>query len=153
MNPEMDADYKAIMNDDAKSITENIVWHDADDDPTVQKFRVYVDYPDIIDVMFIDGRYNPGAGKLSYTLVVPSVGRIYGLDLGMDHCNPNGEYVGCTHKNYWVEGAEDNWAYPPEDITASWSDPVEVWRQFCEEAKIRHTGTMPSPPIKLEMPI
>ena len=33
MNPAMDAEYKAII-DDAKSITESIVWHDALDDPT-----------------------------------------------------------------------------------------------------------------------
>lgn len=152
MNPEMDAEYKAIIDDDAKSITENIVWHNALDDPTVQEFRVNVDYPNA-DAMVINGRYNPSAGKLSYTLFMPSVGRIYGLDLGASHRNPNGERTGDTHKNYRAEGARDNWAYNPEDITASWDDPVEVWRQFCAEANIRHTGIMRLPPINREMPV
>ena len=147
MNPDMDAEYKAII-DDEKFITENIIWHNAPGDSSVQEFRVNVDYPNA-DAMFIKGRYNPSAGKLSYTLVMPSVGRIYGLDMGMNHRNPNGEYAGRTHKNYWVSGAEDDWAYPPKDITAPLSDPVRVWRQFCAEANIRHAGTIsrPRPPI------
>ena len=152
MNPEMDADYKAIIDDEAKSITANIVWHDAPDGSTAQEFRVNVDYPNA-DAMFIKGRYNPSAGKLSYTLVMQSVGRIYGLDLGASHRNPNGVRVGDTHKNYRAEGARDNWAYAPEDITASWESPVEVWRQFCAEANIRYTGIMPLPPINRKMRI
>lgn len=152
MNPEMDADYKAIIDDEAKSITENIVWHDAPNSATAQEFRVNVDYPEV-DALFIKGRYNPSAGKLSYALVIPRVGRIYGLDMGRNHNNPNREAVGTTHKNYWVEGAEDDWAYAPEDITASLNDPVEVWRQFCAEANIRHTGTMARPSTNRGAPI
>ena len=152
MNPEMDEEYKAIIDDDAKSISENIVWHDVPGDPAAQEFRVNV-YCPAVDEMFIKGRYNPFAGKLTYALVIPGVGRIYGLDLGMNHRNPNGEYAGRAHKNYWVNGAEDRWAYAPQDITASVNDPVRVWRQFCAEANIRHTGTMTSPPISRGAPI
>ena len=152
MTPAMDAEYKAIIDDDAKSITQSIAWHDAPDDPTVQEFRVNVDCPNAA-AMFIKGRYNPSAGKLSYTLVMQSVGRIYGLDLGASHRNPNGDRIGDTHKNYRAEGARDNWAYAPEDITASCDDPVGVWHQFCAEANIRHTGIMPQPPISRKMPV
>ena len=37
--------------------------------------------------------------------------------------------------------------YRPEDITAPVTDPVEVWRQFCKEASIRHNGVMQNPPL------
>lgn len=143
MNPEMDAEYKAII-DDEKFITENIVWRNAPGRSAAQEFRVDIDYPDV-DVLRIKGWYNSTAGTLSYTIFIPSVGRIYGLDMGMIHINPNQKAVGRTHKNYWVEGERDDWAYEPEDITASLNDPVAVWRQFCAEANIRHTGTMYRP--------
>ena len=154
MNPEMNAEYKAII-DDEKFITENIVWRNAPGRSPAQEFRVDVNYPDV-DELRIQGWYNPFSGKLSYTIFIPSINRrIYGLDMGMSHTNPNQETVGSTHKNYWVEGAESDWAYEPQDITASLNDPVAVWRQFCAEANIRHTGTMsrPRPPIIRGAPI
>ena len=39
----------------------------------------------------------------------------------------------------------------PPDITAEWSDPVKVWQQFCQEARLRHNGTMSMPVIQGEM--
>ncbi len=95
--------------------------------------------------LFIAGRYNPVAGKLSYSLILRGTGRIYGLDLGVGHRNPDGELVGEIHKNYWTPGYRDSWAFVPEDITETWDRPVEVWRQFCDEARIRHLGRLNSP--------
>lgn len=39
------------------------------------------------------------------------VGRIYGLDLGAAHVNPDGAPIGETHKNYWSPGHRDKWAF------------------------------------------
>lgn len=39
----------------------------------------------------------------------------------------------------------DKLAYTPEDITASWDQPVQVWRQFCEEVLIVHDGMLSHP--------
>ena len=41
--------------------------------------------------------------------------------------------------------------YSPPDITAEWLDPVEVWQQFCQEAHLRHNGTMSLPVVQGEM--
>ena len=94
------------------------------------------------------GWYNPSSGKLSYAVIHQSVGRIYGLDLGAEHHNPDGTPVGEKHKNYWVPGSRDKWAYVPEDITEPWNRPLEVWRQFCTEAKLTHSGTMSQPAVQ-----
>ena len=95
--------------------------------------------------------YNPSSGKLSYAIVHRRVGRIYGLDLGADHQNPDGQPVGEKHKNYWSPGSRDKWAYVPGDITETWDRPVEVWHQFCAEANLRHSGTMQAPAIQSAM--
>ena len=80
------------------------------------------------------------------------VGRIYGLDMGADHRNPDGKRVGNTHKHRWQEGFRDKEAYVPEDIEASWDHPAEVWNQFCTEAKLHHSGTFSHPVVQLELP-
>lgn len=68
-----------------------------------------------------------------------------GLDLGAEHINPDGKPVGEKHKNYWVPGYRDKWAYEPGDITEPWHRPVAVWAQFCAEIHLRHTGTLSEP--------
>jgi len=97
------------------------------------------------------GRYNPDAGKLSYTLVYEGVGRIYALDLGADHRNPDGALVGRTHKHTWTEEFRDRRAYAPSDITEPWYRPVDVWRQFCDQARLRHSGVMRPPAVPGEL--
>ena len=144
-------EYDAIIDDDTKIIAENIVWEGSPNSPT-RRFRAEVDsdegYP-----IFVDGWYNPSSGKLSYSIIHRSVGRIYGLDLGADHQNPDRRTVGEKHKNYWVPGSRANWAYVPEDITETWDRPVEVWRQFCAEAKLTHSGTMSQPAVQGSLPL
>ena len=139
-------EYDAILADATKEISADIVWSDDPDHSPAQEFRVEVasdaGYP-----VFIQGRYNPSVGKLSYALIFRGEGRIYGLDLGAAHRNPDGVRVGDKHKNYWREGSGDKWAYVPEDITGSWDRPVEVWRQFCTEARLTHSGIMYQPTV------
>ena len=136
-------EYQAIISDDTKRITVDIAWESRPNAPA-QGFRVDVDseagYP-----LFINAWYNPNSGKLSYALVHRNVGRIHGLDLGADHYNPDGESVGEKHKNYWVPGSRDKWAYVPDDITETWNRPVAVWAQFCAELNLRHDGTLQEP--------
>lgn len=54
--------------------------------------------------------------------------------------------VGERHKHRWSERFRDKEAYAPGDITASPAQPVEVWTQFCAEARIEHRGRMIPPP-------
>ena len=49
-------------------------------------------------------------------------------------------------KHRWAPATGDKHAYEPEDITASATDAVQVWRQFCAEARIRHLGELQVPP-------
>lgn len=144
-------DYNAIINDDSKAITEDIVWERASNSPA-REFRIDIDssegYP-----IFVKGWFNPYSGKLSYGIIHRSVGRIYGLDLGADHRNPDGERVGEKHKNYWVPGSRDKWAYVPQDISETWNRPVAVWSQFCKEARLYHSGTIHNPATQGILPL
>ena len=136
-------EFDAIIADDTKVIWGNIVLEGGPNSPT-REFRIDIEsdegYP-----IFIKGWYNPASGKLSYAIIHRSVGRIYGLDLGADHQNPDGLRVGEKHKNYWTPGYRDKWAYMPEDISATWDRPIAVWGQFCAEANLRHSGTIRDP--------
>ncbi len=76
-----------------------------------------------------------------------SAGRIYALDLGADHHNPDCNRIGEKHKHRWTETFRDKQAYVPKDITEPWDRPIEVWNQFCTEARIHHTGRMEPPAV------
>ena len=136
-------EYEAIINDGTKVVTGDIEWAGPPRSPARQ-FRIDIDsdegYP-----IFVKGWHNPRSGKLSFAIIHRTMGRIHGLDLGADHYNPDGNRVGEKHKNYWVPGSRDKWAYVPEDITETWDRPVAVWVQFCNEVTLRHLGTMRDP--------
>ena len=138
---------EAILSDNTKTISEDIEWNADDDHSPAQEFRVEVDtifgYP-----LFLNGWYNPLSGKLSYTIIHRGVGRIYSLDLGSDHRNPDGKRVGEKHKHRWKGGSRDKVAYVPGDITAPWCRPVEAWKQFCAEANLSHSGIMSPPQVQ-----
>ena len=142
-------EYEAIINDMTKVIYEDITWEGAGNS-SMRQFTVDIQSDDAHPI-FVKGWYNPLSGKLSYSIIHRSVGRIYGLDMGADHVNPNGEPVGEKHKNYWVPGRRDKWAYVPEDITESWNRPGAVWGQFCAEAKIWHLGVIHDPVVQGSM--
>ena len=144
-------EYDAIINDTTKVIVDDIVWEGGRNSP-MREFRVNIDSEDSHPI-FVKGWYNPHSGKLSYSIIHRSVGRIYGLDLGADHQNPDGELVGEKHKNYWVPGSRDKWAYVPDDITQPWDRPTAVWAQFCAEANLRHSGTIQNPVSQGSMPL
>ena len=136
-------EFETIISDDTKEISEDIVWKD-DYHPMAKVFRIGVNsapgYP-----ISVNGWYNPLSGKLSYAIIHRIMGRIYALDLGADHRNPDGKLVGEKHKHRWQEGFRDTEAYVPADITEPWNRSVEVWMQFCNEANLRHSGIMLEP--------
>ncbi len=136
-------DFETIIKDQSKSISEDIAWQTSGNTYAME-FRVEVETRDCYPI-FLKGWYNPYSWKLSYAIIHRGVGRIYGLDLGAEHRNPDGRLVGETHKNYWREGFRDKWAYSPEDVTEPWSRPIGVWEQFCKEARIAHKGQMSRP--------
>ncbi|HEY5779990.1 MAG TPA: hypothetical protein VIT00_14705 [Terrimicrobiaceae bacterium] len=133
------------------TIVGDIIWADDEDHSPAVEFRVDVDsvagHP-----IFIKGSCNRLASTISYTLVHRGSGRIYALDLGKDHNNPDCLFVGELHKHRWNEPIRDKEAYVPSDITAPVTDPVAVWHQFCAEAGIQHQGMMRAlPPLQLEI--
>ena len=144
------AEFESILADTTKCIRDDIIWKEDEDRSPAREFRVEVEsesgWP-----LSMKGRYNPDAGTLSYALILKATGRIYALDLGKDHHNPQCDQVGDKHKHRWSEHYRDKEAYAPEDISASASEPVSVWREFCMEAGIRHEGTMTPPLIQGEM--
>ena len=143
-------EFESILADTTKEIREDLVWRDDEDHSPALEFRAAVvsevGYP-----LFVVGRYNSMTGTLSYALIHRAAGRIYALDLGADHHNPDCNRVGEKHKHRWTEGLRDKQAYVPEDITESWDRPAQVWGQFCAEAGIRHTGRLDRPVVQEEM--
>lgn len=138
-------EFDAILADASKVIEGNIEWSDDEDHSPSVEFKVQVvnatGYP-----LFVKGSYNRIARTLSYTVIHQAVGRIYGLDMGKGHRNPNRTVVGRVHKHRWSEQFRDADAYEPPDITAPVEDPTAVWGQFCAEANIRHNGALAGPP-------
>jgi len=143
--PITQADFDAILADRTKTINGDIQWRRDDDDGVGCSFRAEISSVDGHPV-FINGYYNPIAGKLSYVIIHRETGRVYGLDLGAEHHNPTCSRVGEKHKHKWTDRYKDKEAYVPTDITAAASDPVSVWKQFCVEASITHNGNMGAPP-------
>ena len=145
------AEFEALLADATKRIEEDISWLGDEDRSPGLEFRAEV-ISDPGFPLFIKGWYNREAQTLSYALIHRGVGRIYGLDLGRNHHNPSCVYIGERHKHSWNDLVRDKDAYVPEDITAPVNDPVGVWREFCQEAKINHTGVMHQPPpVNMEM--
>ena len=143
-------EFEIILSDDTKEIVGNLTWEQSKDRSPALRIRVNVisqaGYP-----LFVAGTYNKFAGKLSYAIIHRGAGRIYALDLGSEHRNPDGVRVGETHKHRWQEGSREKFAYKPEDITKPWYEPLQVWEQFCEEAKLKHSGTMYSPIVQMRL--
>lgn len=140
-----EAEFAAILEDHSKAIDGDIEWsRDEDHSPAVE-FRVEV-ISDAGWPLILCGSYNGLAHALTYALIHRGTGRIYALDLGKDHRNPTGELIGEKHKHRWTERFRDKEAYVPTDITALVNQPVDVWVQFCSEAKITHRGALKQPP-------
>lgn len=139
------AEFEAILNDESKRIEGDILWQEDEDHSPSFEFRAEVKseagWP-----LFVRGSYNPLIPALSYMLVLKTAGRVYGLDLGKDHHNPQCDQVGERHKHRWTEKLRDKEAYVPKDITEPASEPVAVWIQFCAEAKLTHDGKLTVPP-------
>lgn len=140
-----DTEFEAILNDDSKRISGDIAWKEDEDHSPCVEFRAEVQseagWP-----LFVRGSYNPLIPTLSYAIILKTVGRIYGLDMGKRHHNPQCSQLGETHKHRWTEQFRDKEAYEPDDITKPASDPAAVWAQFCSEANLTHEGTMTGPP-------
>jgi hypothetical protein len=139
------AEFEALLSDATKRIEGDITWQaDEDHSPCVDfqaEVRSDTGWP-----LFVRGSFNPLIPALSYNLILKSEGRVYGLDLGKDHHNPQCQQVGERHKHRWTERFRDKEAYVPEDITAPASQPLDVWWQFCAEAGIEHQGRLLPPP-------
>lgn len=143
--PLTDVEFASILEDDTKRIVDDVVWTEDEDHSPALEFRVNVTsesgWP-----LFVKGRFNSAARTLNYALILTTEGRIYGLDLGKDHHNPQCDQVGEKHKHTWSERYSDKEAHVLDDIDAHLSDPVSVWTEFCVEAGIQHDGKMNVPP-------
>jgi hypothetical protein len=140
-----ETEFVAILEDVSKSIDVDIEWKGDEDHSPAVEFRVDINstsgWP-----LVLCGSYNALARTLTYAMIHRAAGRVYALDLGKAHRNPTGELVGDTHKHRWTDRYRDKHAYEPKDITAGPDDPLQVWTQFCAEAKIHHGGMLHQPP-------
>ncbi|MBP7675501.1 MAG: hypothetical protein KBB14_04190 [Thermoanaerobaculia bacterium] len=145
--PFSDTELDAILTDGTKRIEGDIAWADDEDHSPSSEFRVEVrsssGWP-----LFVRGSINAHAGTLTFALILKTEGRIYALDLGKDHHNPQCNQVGEKHKHRWTQRYRDKEAYVPSDIQAPVNDPCAVWTEFCIEARITHNGTLATPPVR-----
>ena len=127
--PLTDAEFATVLADESKRIQGDVIWREDEDRSPAVEFRVDIEstngWP-----LFVKGRYSVAARTLTYTLILKTAGRIYGLDLGKDHYNPQCEQVGEKHKHRWSERYGSG----------------GVWTEFCAEARILHDGRMKPPP-------
>lgn len=147
-----DAAFFAILSK-PKHINGDILWEPHATHPEAFEFEVKIDLPEEM-VLSVCGYHNPSVPKLNYSLILPGTGRIYALNMGHGHKNPSGNLIGARHKHRWSELRQDaSDAYVPDDITAEPSEPEAVWKQFCDEARIIHSGEMlPPSPAYREVP-
>ncbi|NLX97568.1 MAG: hypothetical protein GXY83_15475 [Rhodopirellula sp.] len=143
--PLTNAEFEALLANPSKEIVGDLGWSEDEDHSPSVEFRAEVQ-SDAGWPLFVRGSYNQLAGALSYSLILKTTGRVYGLDLGKDHHNPTCDQVGEKHKHRWKEQFKDKEAYVPADITAPVTDPVAVWQQFCRESAITHHGNLSAPP-------
>ena len=147
------AEFEQIIADPNKYVDGDVIWDKNKRNPPAFEFRVDIisdeSYP-----LIIKGWYNSFANKLSYAIIHTQSGnRIYALELGEDHQNPDRVKIGRKHNHRWFNGYLNNQfigdkrAYVPNDITALANDPVGVWEQFCLESKITHNGIMQKPQV------
>lgn len=99
-------EFASILADSEKCIGNDIDGAVDEDHSPAWEFRVEVEsrqgWP-----LFVKGRYNWHAGTLTYALILKGAGRIYGLDMGKDHHNPQCEQVGDKHMHQWSEQYRD----------------------------------------------
>lgn len=94
--PLTDTEFTSILEDDSKRIKGDIAWVGDEDHSSAWQFRTEVE-SDAGWPLFVQGRYNPLANSLSYVIILRDEGRIYGLDLGKEHHNPQCDQVGEKH--------------------------------------------------------
>jgi hypothetical protein len=155
--PLSNAEFDAILTDCTKRIDGDIVWQqDLFYSPSLGFycpslwFKVELAATGVWSLLMKDA-FNLLVPAISFALIskAAGAGRIYALDLGKGHRNPDGVRVGDPHKHRWSEQFKDKEAYEPIDVTAAADDPVQAWQQFCQEAKIEHQGRMhPPPPVQ-----
>ena len=76
-----ESDVLAIIADTTKVIAEDIPWKRPSKKLLIQEFRTIIKISNRPD-MYLDGWFNPSSHKLSYSLIHPVEGRIYGPILG-----------------------------------------------------------------------
>ena len=118
-----ESDVLAIIADKSKVIEGEIIWQPDENIRGAQHFRVWVTSGKRNDLV-LRGWFNHSSGKLSYTLFTPQVGRIYGLDLGANHTNENGERWVGTHKVRWTPEDHDTRAYVPKTSRLNGGNPL-----------------------------
>ena len=147
--PLTNAEFASILEDETKCVRHDISWTEDEDHSRAWEFRAKLETNRGWS-LFVKGRNNSDAGSLTYALILKTDGRIYGLDLGKDHHNPQCNQVGEKHKHRWSEKYHNKEAYVADDVASSVSASVAVWQEFCVEAGIRNDGKMEPPPPNQE---
>jgi len=140
-----EGEFHDLLIDQTKVITVDISWTSDLEHPLWVNFKAPIESSSGWPI-FLKGSFNLQTQALSFTIIHKPAGRIYALDLGKGHQNPDLTKLGDKHKHRWTLAYKDKEAYVPADITFDGSEPLEVWQQFCTEAKIIHNGTFDRPP-------
>lgn len=136
---------ESLFNDKNKCVTEDIEWFRDQLHPDTFIFKETVYCKDL--QMSIKGSFNTSLGSASFTIIHPKFGRIYALDHGgHTHQNNDGKKNGTLHKHRY-RPEEPDYAYVPEDITAEPDELSKLWKEFCTEARVFHSGQFFEPDL------
>lgn len=138
-------EFESLLADGSKTLQGDIEWQADEDHSPAVEFQAPIISQSGLPIE-LRGTYNQKLEKLSYAIILRGVGRIYALDMGQDHRNPDGQFTGEIHKHRWTVLFRDKEAYVPNDITEPSSNPLAVWQQFCTEFNLVHNGIMHAPP-------
>lgn len=150
-----DSEFADLLADPTKEIVGDIRWTPAATHPGAYEFAARVRSQSDWQLR-IEAWRNSRLSRLSYTLIYEGVGRIIGLCMGVEaHHQPGCRSTRAAkrdcdcprgmHKHRWTEQFADKWIYAPSDITADVTYPTAVWRQFCAEITLSHSGTLVEP--------
>jgi hypothetical protein len=92
-------EFEGILGDRSKTINGDIIWQSHPQHELLLTFKAEISSEMESYPLSLRGIYNMLLHTLSYHIICPPYGRIYGLDLGKAHKNSDGERVGETHKH------------------------------------------------------
>jgi hypothetical protein len=140
-------EFDSLLANRNKRIDGDIKWGESKGIPNVFDFRVTV-FSTTGYALVIKGSHNRLLNKTSFTLFNQKVGRIFSVDFDRSHGD-----AGNCHLHRWNGSKCIVLKATATPQTAS--NPLSLWKWFCEQAGISHNGNLANlpeqPPVQASL--